>query len=192
MCGSGTLAIEATLMAINKPPGLIRQNFGFMYVKGFDEQKFQEIKNDLERNIKPLKLSDINIIASDRDRRALSAAKENAKLAGVDHLIQFIQCEFDGTPIPDEKGIIIFNPPYGERLGATPELQELYSSIGTFLKHKAAGYFGYVFTANMELTKSIGLKPKSKKQFLNGSLECKLLEFEIFSGTRKDFKSGGP
>ncbi|MFI5136111.1 MAG: class I SAM-dependent RNA methyltransferase, partial [Chitinophagales bacterium] len=183
MCGSGTLAIEAALIASNKTPGLIRENFGFMHMTGFDEKKFLLLKKELaekvDRESKP------QIIASDRDRSALSAAKENAKLAGVDHLIQFMQCEFDETKISEEKGVIIFNPPYGERLGATDELKKLYSDIGNFLKQKAAGYFGYVFTANMELAKNIGLKPKSKKNFLNGALECKLLEFDMYEGSKK-------
>jgi putative N6-adenine-specific DNA methylase len=189
MCGSGTLAIEAALIAINKVPGLIRENFGFMHVKGFEEKNFEVLKKELTDVIKPLTQNEIQIIATDNDRRALNSAKENAKFAGVDHLIQFVQCEFEETTVPEGKGIILFNPPYGERLGATDELKQLYSSIGNFLKHKAAGYFGYLLTANMELAKTIGLKPKSKKNFLNGTLECKLLEFEMFEGSRKDFKT---
>jgi len=192
MCGSGTLAIEAALIATNKPPGLIRENFGFMHVKGFDENNFEVIKKTLTEEIKPLTQKEIQIIATDNDRKALNAAKDNTKLAGVDHLIQFVQCEFEETVVPEGKGIILFNPPYGERLGATDELKQLYASIGNFLKRKAAGYFGYLLTANMELAKNIGLKPKSKKNFLNGSLECKLLEFEMFEGSRKDFKTPKP
>jgi len=183
MCGSGTLAIEAALIASNKPPGLIRENFGFMHVFGFDEKKFQTVKKNLEQKI----IHDVTplIIATDHDRKALNAAKENAALAGVIDLIQFLQCEFNVTKIPEGKGVIIFNPPYGERLGASEELKHLYSDIGNFLKQKAAGYFGYVFTANQQLAKHIGLKPKTKKNFLNGSLECKLLEFEMYEGSRK-------
>jgi putative N6-adenine-specific DNA methylase len=189
MCGSGTLAIEAALMASNKPPGLIRKNFGFMHLNGFDKKKYDEQLAALELNVD--RAPKTEIIASDRDRRALGAAQQNAKLAGVDHLIRFVTCEFDQTPVPEEKGVIIFNPPYGERLGATDELRSLYSSIGNFLKHKTPGYLGYVFTASQELSKYIGLKPKSKRNFLNGSLECRLLEFEIFAGKRKDHKREG-
>lgn len=186
MCGSGTLAIEAALMAINKPPGLIRKNYGFMHVAGFDKIKFNQLISEFESKVDPAIRT--TIIASDRDRRALNAAKENAARAGVEKLIRFVECDFDETPIPEGKGIIMFNPPYGERLGATEELKQLYSSIGNFLKHKTPGYHGYLFTATGELAKCIGLKPKSKKPFLNGSLECKMYEFEMFSGTRKDFK----
>jgi len=197
MCGSGTLAIEAALMAINKPPGLIRTNFGFMHVKGFDSTSFLTLKKEIEE--KTLTQSPATIIATDNDRHALDAAKQNAKIAGVEHLIRFIQCEFEETPMPSppsnfspaaEKplphGIVIFNPPYGERLGVTEELKNTYAAMGNFFKKKCAGYFGYIFTANPELAKSIGLKPTSKKTFLNGTLECRLLEFEIFEGSRKD------
>lgn len=183
MCGSGTLAIEAALMAINKPPGLIRHNYGFMHVKGFDEEKYLQLKKELHSKVQSS--SPAKIIATDQDRKALSAAKENAKLAGVGELIQFINCEFDETPLPQEKGVIIFNPPYGERLGASLDLEKTYTDIGNFLKRKCAGYFGYVFTGSLELAKHIGLKPKAKKDFLNGQLPCKLFEFELYEGSRR-------
>ncbi|HYV91267.1 MAG TPA: class I SAM-dependent RNA methyltransferase [Chitinophagales bacterium] len=201
MCGSGTLAIEAALMAVNKPPGLIRTNFGFMHVKGFDSTSFLTLKKELEEKILPL--SPATILATDNDRHSLDAAKQNARMAGVEHLIRFVQCEFEETPLPSQSsdssegvgnpsnlrrpaGIVIFNPPYGERLGVTDELKNTYAAMGNFLKKKCAGYFGYIFTANPELAKNIGLKPSSKKTFLNGTLECRLLEFEIFEGSRKD------
>ena len=195
MCGSGTLAIEAALIAINKPPGLIRTNFGFMHAKGFDPDFLMSLKKELADKI--LTQSPVTIIATDNDRHALDAAKQNAKVAGVQHLIRFVQCEFEETPVPSplanslkekapSNGIIIFNPPYGERLGVTEELKNTYSAIGNFLKKKCVGYFGYIFTANPELAKNIGLKPSAKKTFLNGILECRLLEFEIFEGRRRD------
>lgn len=187
MCGSGTLAIEAALIAIDKPPGLIRTNFGFMHVKGFDATSFLAIRNELAERI--LLKTDAIIVATDNDRRAIDSAKQNAKTAGVEHLIQFYQCEFEETPVPEGRGIFIVNPPYGERLGASDELKSTYAALGNFLKKKCAGYFGYIFTANQDLVKSVGLKPSAKKDFLNGSLECKLLEYEMFEGNRKDFKT---
>jgi putative N6-adenine-specific DNA methylase len=191
MCGSGTLAIEAALMAVNKPPGLIRANFGFRHWIGFDEEQFAALKKKLRAEVLTAPPAGLQIIASDSDRRALSAARENAKVAGVEKLIDFVQSDFGDTVVPPGRGVILFNPPYGERLGATDELRQLYASIGDFLKKKCAGYFGYVFTANLELAKHIGLKPKSKKNFLNGSLECKLLEFELYEGSRKTPRQPG-
>lgn len=187
MCGSGTLAIEAALMAIDKPPGLIRTNYGFMHVSGFDPTLFLSIKKELTERL--LHQTEAVIIATDNDRHAIEAAKQNSKTAGAEHLIQFMQCEFEETPVPAETGIFIVNPPYGERLGASDELKNTYAALGNFLKKKCAGYFGYIFTANQDLAKSVGLKPSAKKDFLNGSLECKLLEYEIFEGTRKSFKT---
>ncbi len=183
MCGGGTLAIEAALIAIKKPPGLIRKNFGFRHYKFFDEKEFKLLENEVADKAAD-KIS-FTIIATDNDEHTLNAARRNAELAGVSHLIEFSNCNFENTPVPEEKGIVIFNPPYGERLGSVSELEETYKAIGSFLKKNCSGYFGYVLTGNMELAKHIGLKPKSKKTFFNGTLECKLLEYEMYLGTKK-------
>lgn len=188
MCGSGTLAIEAAMLAIRKPPGLIRENFGFMHLLSFDENYYQEVRNAIMQVVISPQESD-TFIATDNDRQTIDAAKQNARLAGVDHLIRFIVCEFGETPVPEKMGIVMFNPPYGERLGTTDELKNLYASLGNFLKKKCPGYFGYIFTANPDLAKSVGLKPSAKKIFFNGSLECRLLEFEMFKGNRNEFKT---
>lgn len=187
MCGSGTLAIEAALMAIYKPPGLIRTNFGFMHVRGFDSTSFLTIQKELAEQI--LLQTEAVIIATDNDRRAIESAKQNSKIAGVENLIQFRQCEFEETPVPEGRGVFMVNPPYGERLGASDELKNTYAALGNFLKKNCAGYFGYIFTANQDLAKCVGLRPSAKKDFLNGSLECKLLEYEMFEGNRKNFKT---
>lgn len=183
MCGSGTLAIEAALMACRKPPGLIRTNFGFMHVKGYDPSVFDALIKTAGHAV--LESIACKIIASDNSLDALNAARSNAALAGVDHLIQFIRSDFESTPMPEEPGVVIFNPPYGERLGSSEHLELTYTSIGDFMKKKCPGYWGYIFTANPELAKKIGLKPKRKIDFYNGQLKCKLLEFELYSGSRK-------
>ncbi|MCY7410431.1 MAG: class I SAM-dependent RNA methyltransferase [Chitinophagales bacterium] len=183
MCGGGTLAIEAALIAIKKPPGLIRKNFGFRHYKFFDENEFKLLEKEVADKAAD-KIS-FTIIATDNDEHTLNAARRNAELAGVSHLIEFSNCNFENTPVPEEKGIVIFNPPYGERLGSVTELEETYKGIGSFLKKNCSGYFGYVLTGNMELANHIGLKPKSKKTFFNGTLECKLLEYEMYLGTKK-------
>ena len=183
MCGSGTLAIEAALIASNKAPGLIRSNFGFMHVCGYVPATYDAILSAAAEKVLPETVC--KIIASDRSLDALDAARSNAQLAGVQHLIQFIKSDFEGTPVPEENGVVMFNPPYGERLGESNQLELLYAQIGDFLKKRCRGYWGYIFTANPELAKKIGLKTKRKIDFYNGQLKCKLLEFELYEGTKK-------
>jgi putative N6-adenine-specific DNA methylase len=183
MCGSGTLAIEAALMACNKAPGLIRDNFSFMHVKGYKDTMYKSIQKEAEEKVAPN--IPCKIIAGDIDHEALRAARTNAEHAGVDHLIEFTKHDFQNTPIPEQAGVVMFNPPYGERLGATDQLEVTYAQIGDFLKKNCRGYWGYVFTANPMLAKKIGLKAKRKIDFYNGQLKCKLLEFELYEGSKK-------
>jgi 23S rRNA G2445 N2-methylase RlmL len=116
MCGSGTLAIEAAYIALNRPPGLMRNNYGFMFIKEFPEEFWQELRKMAKANAR--KILPAKIIATDIDKTAVLAAKQNAQTAGVDHLIEFHTCPYEETPIPEDGGIIILNPPYGERMGA--------------------------------------------------------------------------
>jgi putative N6-adenine-specific DNA methylase len=116
MCGSGTLAIEAALIALNRAPGLLRNNYGFMFIKEFPEEFWQEIRKKTKENAR--KILPAKIIATDIEQTAVVAAKHNAQTAGVDHLIEFNICPYEKTPIPEDGGIIILNPPYGERMGA--------------------------------------------------------------------------
>ncbi|MBA3648898.1 MAG: methyltransferase [Chitinophagales bacterium] len=187
MCGGGTLAIEAALLAVNKPPGLMRTNYGFMHVKNYDLSVFNDVVKDAEEKIK--KNTQVEIIATDRDERALYAARLNAKNAGVEEFIRFIKCDFMTTPVGGNSGVVIFNPPYGERLGAVAKLENTYAEIGDFFKKRCKGYWGYLLTANMDLAKKIGLKAKRKIDFYNGQIKCKFLEFELYEGSRKISKS---
>jgi putative N6-adenine-specific DNA methylase len=116
MCGSGTLAIEAAFIALNRAPGLMRNNYGFMFIKEFPEEFWQELRKKAKANAQ--KKLPARIIATDIDKTAVLAAKQNAQTAGVDHLIEFNTCHYEETPIPEDGGIIILNPPYGERMGA--------------------------------------------------------------------------
>ncbi|MDX1627131.1 MAG: class I SAM-dependent RNA methyltransferase, partial [Fulvivirga sp.] len=152
MCGSGTIAIEAALMATNTPPGFFRHNFGFMHTKLFDRNEWMQIKEAAKERLK--RKIDFKIIANDIDPKALEAARHNAKAAGVDHLIEFQQGDFSEVNLPEnEKGIIFFNPEYGQRLGEEERLKPLYKNIGDFMKKSAHGYMGYVFTGNLQLAK---------------------------------------
>jgi putative N6-adenine-specific DNA methylase len=184
MCGSSTIAIEAALLATDRRPGLYRDNYSFMHIIGFERSMYEAERKKLEEKIKqPIELK---IIATDISEDAINISKINAGAAGVEDLIDFAVCDFEETDIPVEAGgIIFFNPEYGERLGEEKELQETYARIGDFLKKKCKGYTGYIFTGNLELAKKIGLKAKRRIEFYTSKIDCRLLEYELYAGTRR-------
>jgi putative N6-adenine-specific DNA methylase len=188
MCGSGTLAIEAAMLAVNKAPGLLRSNFGFIHIKGFNNDQWEEMRRDAR--LKTLRKTGGKIIATDISQPAIDAALKNAMTAGVNHLIEFKKCDFRETDVPGNGGVVIINPEYGERLGEESELEFVYKEIGDFFKKKCKGYTGYVFTGNLNLAKKIGLKSKRRIEFYNGNIDCRLLEYELYEGTRKVKKEG--
>lgn len=184
MCGSGTLAIEAALIATDARPGLFRSNYAFMHLAGYDEEVYLEERGNLEKKI--IDVPGLRIIATDFDRQAILNARKNAQAAGVDDLIEFAVCDFVQTEVPEGgEGIVYFNPEYGERLGDIRELEQTYARIGDFLKQKCGGYTGYVFTGNFDLAKKIGLKASRRLEFYNSTIDCRLLEYELYSGTRR-------
>jgi putative N6-adenine-specific DNA methylase len=182
MCGSGTLAIEAALMARNIPPGLLRSNYGFMHLKGFDESSWKELLNKAKGRIH--RSFRHKIIATDISPEAVRAAKQNAAAAGVEKAIEFAVCDYSETPVPAGGGVVVLNPEYGERLGKLKELEETYRGIGDFFKKKCPGYRGYIFTGNIELAKKVGLKTKKRIPFFNSNIECRLLEYDLYEGSR--------
>jgi putative N6-adenine-specific DNA methylase len=183
MCGSGTLAIEAVLVGLNRSPGLLRSNFGFMHFKDFNAARWLKLR---EKAMKEVKRSlSGRIIATDRDPAAVEAARKNAATAGVEHLIEFSVCDFADTPVPEGGGVVVMNPEYGERMGDVAMLEGTYKAIGDFFKQKCLGYTGYVFTGNSLLAKKVGLKPKRAWQFFNSGIECRLLEYDLYEGSRK-------
>ena len=187
MCGSGTLAIEAALIATNRRPGLFRTNWAFMHLVDYDESVYTEEDALLEKQI--TEVPDLQIIATDYDMKAIENAKKNAIAAGVANLIKFSVCDFAATPILEEgKGIVFMNPEYGERLGEIDELEITYKRIGDFMKKSCGGYFGYIFTGNLELAKKIGLKAKRRIEFYTSIIDCRLLEYELYEGTRDERK----
>lgn len=188
MCGSGTLAIEAALIAQNRAVGLLRSNFGFIHILGFEPEPWEELRK--EARLLSKKNLDFKIIATDINGDAIQAAQRNAATAGVDHVIEFSCCDFRETPIPEGGGIVLINPEYGERLGEEDELKIIYKEIGDFFKKSCSGYTGYVFTGNLDLGKQVGLKPKRKIEFYNSKIDCRLLEFELYSGTKKVVTEG--
>lgn len=190
MCGSGTLAIEAALIATRRAPGLLRSNFGFLHAKGFDAVAWEVLRREARSARAPRPPT--RIIATDIDDRAVEAAGRNAATAGVDKLIEFDVCDFADTPIPPDQGIIILNPEYGERLGTIGELEKTYARIGDFFKQKCAGHTGYVFTGNPALAKKIGLRASRRLVFFNAKIECRLLKYELYEGTREKLRHVGP
>jgi len=183
MCGSSTIAIEATLIATNRRPGLFRDNYGFMHIKGFDDIFFEKEKAALGEKI--IDLPNLKIIATDISEDAINISKINAGAAGVKNYIEFIRCSFEDTPIPENtNGIVFLNPEYGDRMGEEAELEKTYAAIGDFMKKKCKGYTGYIFTGNLTLAKKIGLKAKRKIEFYTSKIDCRLLEYELYAGTR--------
>jgi len=188
MCGSSTVAIEAALLATNRKPGLYRKNYSFMHVTGFDEKFYQKEVEKLRKQI--IEVPNLKIIASDISRDAIDISKINAEVAGVESLIDFQLCDFELTEILTSPGVVFLNPEYGERLGDVVELEGTYARIGDFLKKKCQGYTGYIFTGNLDLAKKIGLKASRRIEFYSAKLDCRLLEYELYSGTRrKDIKT---
>jgi putative N6-adenine-specific DNA methylase len=187
MCGSGTVAIEAALIATNRKPGLYRSNYAFMHLSGYDEAIFRQALQEIERGVSDI--PGLKIIATDISEDAVSISKVNAGIAGVEEMIDFAVCDFEETPLPEETGVVYFNPEYGDRLGVEAELAVTYKRIGDFLKKKCKGYTGYIFTGNLELGKKIGLKPSRRIEFYTGKIDCRLFEYELYAGTRKTEKT---
>ncbi|HEX7367093.1 MAG TPA: class I SAM-dependent RNA methyltransferase [Pelobium sp.] len=184
MCGSGTLAIEAALIATKRAPGLLRMNYGFMHILGYDEEVFFAERRKLKEQV--VKKIDFRIIATDISDDAVDISVKNAQTAGVDHLIEFYACDFADTEMPEGKGIIMFNPEYGERLGVHSKLETTYKRMGDFMKQSCKGYNGYIFTGNPDLAKKIGLRASKRMEFYNGKLDCRLLEYELYDGSKRE------
>ncbi|MBS1778356.1 MAG: class I SAM-dependent RNA methyltransferase [Bacteroidetes bacterium] len=187
MCGSGTVAIEAALIATNTRPGLFRMNYGFMHIIGYDETVYDREMAILDEQI--TEVPGLKIIATDYSDIAVKNAQKNAIAAGVADMIAFSVCDFAETEVPQgEAGVMFVNPEYGERLGDEKELEETYARIGDFMKQKCKGYHGYVFTGNLELAKKIGLKAKRRIEFYTSTIDCRMLEYELYEGSRKPAK----
>lgn len=181
MCGSGTLAIEAALAALGRAPGLLRQNFGFMHLKGYNEALWTNLLREArQRPDRPAP----RILASDLRAGAVQAARKNAAAAGVEAAIEFSVGDFREVNIPPPPGVIMLNPEYGVRMGDEEKLAPTYRAIGDFFKAKCSGYMGYVFTGNLKLAREVGLRTKRRLTLYSGGIECRLLEFELYAGTR--------
>ena len=180
MCGSGTFSIEAALIAQNIPNGRLR-HFAFEKWKDFDAELWELIKKEAESKIKPFAGK---IFASDIEKRAVEIAIQNARRAGVEDQITFKNSDFLTSALEDEPGVIVLNPPYGERL-QNDDIIGFYQEIGTRLKHFYNGCDAWIISANLEALKFIALKPSRKIKLYNGQLECKLHKYELYRGSKR-------
>jgi putative N6-adenine-specific DNA methylase len=182
MCGSGTLLIEAAMIAMNIPPGIYRSNFAFEKWSDFDNELFDELYNDdsQEREF------EYKIYGSDISAKAIGIATENVKNAGVARCIELKTIPFQQmAAAPANQGVLITNPPYGERIKPS-DLFGLYEMIGERLKHVFMGYTAWVLSYKKECFDKIGLKPSKKIKLKNGSLDCELRKYEMFTGKKYD------
>lgn len=178
MCGTGTIAIEAALKALRVAPGLLRAGFGFQRWPGFDQRLWQRLVDEARAGV--LAELPAPIAGSDISHSAIAMAHENARRAGVGDLISLGRGEVAELSPPPGPGVLIFNPPYGKRLGEEEELKPLYKQIGDVLKQRCKGYTAYLFTGNLELAKSVGLKASRRIVLFNGPIECRLLKYEMY------------
>jgi 23S rRNA (guanine2069-N7)-methyltransferase / 23S rRNA (guanine2445-N2)-methyltransferase len=194
MCGSGTIPIEAAMMAADSAPGLLRDHFGFMTWKKHQPELWQKLLDEAEdREIQGL--NSLPFIAGyDSNAHAVTSAIESAERAGLKAILHFEKREFgDCKPHPrmkDKPGLVILNPPYGVRLGQVEELKPLYSNIGRQFKEYFPDWNASVFTGNESLGKSLGLRASKKTQLFNGAIACTLLNFHINSKSQPGTKTG--
>ena len=180
-CGSGTILIEAALMACNLPPQLERHHFAFKNFKNFDAELWNSIRDAVDTRVRELPceikgwdISDEMVLKSRRNLRGLP----------IGRFIKVMQGDFKDVQGSEEGGMVVTNPPYGERMGE--EIIEMYEEIGTWMKHNMTGYTCWILSSNMEAFKSVGLKPSQKVKVYNGDLECSFRQYEIYSGSKKN------
>ena len=182
MCGSGTIPIEAAMIALDIAPSLYRKKFAFMNWNNFDEDLFDEVIQEAKSKIK--NSLPFPIIGSDKDKYVIEKAKNNAERMGVESYITFEKMRLENQLPPKEAGMLLTNPPYGERLDIHA-IDSLYSMIGDSLKQNYDGYDAYIFSGNLEAVKFVGLKPSMKLKMFNGPIECRLLRYQMYKGTKK-------
>jgi putative N6-adenine-specific DNA methylase len=178
LCGSGTLPIEATWLALRRPPGLTRKRFGFQGWMDYDVRLWTQLRDEARREV--LKRLPAPVLGSDVRKDAIAFATGNARAAGVGHLIRFtVQDVRDFQPVGGPPGTILCNPPYGERIGEEAELQGLYRSLGEVFRTRCAGWRVFVFTGNARLARQIGLPVAEQVPLFNGKIPCRLLRYEV-------------
>lgn len=195
MCGSGTLLIEAALIAQNIAPGIFRKSFAFEKWNNFNAELWEEVYNDDSRE----RVFEHKIYGSDAGFYAVQAALKNIKSAGQSRYIEVRQVrieELHDLPLPADKpapkALVMMNPPYGERLSQDKDVLRLYQAIGSALKHQFTGATAWIISSNEEAMKCLGLKPSEKIHLMNGELDCMFNKYELFQGERKQFVAAHP
>jgi len=183
MCGSATIAIEAALIAANIPPNYNRTNFAFESWADYDQSLFSKILGEAKEHYRE---PSCKIYAQDIQSNAIRAARININAANLRNHIELKQTDFFKAHPPAESGVILMNPPYGERLNVSGDLPSFYNKIGETLKHSYTGWTAWIFSTDSEGFKNVGLKAKVKIPLMNGKLPCKLMGFELFEGKRID------
>ncbi len=176
LCGSGTLCVEAAWLALRRPPGLTRKRFGFMGWMDYDVELWTSLRDEARRQVRSS--LDHPVLGYDVRSDAIRFATGNARAAGIGHLLRFeVRDVRDFRPPPGPPGVLVCNPPYGERLGEEKELKGLYRTIGEVFRERCAGWTLYVFTGNAFLARQVGMKPAQAFDFFNGKIPCRLLRF---------------
>lgn len=180
MCGSGTLVLEAALVASNKAPGLLRRSFGFMRWRGHVPSVWNKLVTEAEEQVikDPKKLPLLS--GFDKDKHAIAIAKANLAKAGLGDFVTFKVQDLSLSEPTSEKGILMTNPPYGERMGEVEKLKSLYRQLGDLLKHRFKGWDAYIFTSSPDLAKAVGLRTARRFVLFNGALECRLLKYNLY------------
>jgi putative N6-adenine-specific DNA methylase len=181
MCGSGTLAIEAAMLATATPPQQKRESFGFFRWPDFNRKLWEQVKKEADVKIQPF---EFQILASDKDPRARNATAINVMSAGLENTVRVEKMAFEKLSPPGESGTLITNPPYDERL-KMEDIAAFYKSIGDRLKQAWAGWDAWLISSNRDALKSVGLRPSKKITLFNGALECSFQKFELYEGTKK-------
>jgi putative N6-adenine-specific DNA methylase len=178
LCGSGTLPLEASLKALKIAPGVFRMQFAFERWPDFDEALWEQLLKEAENS----ELSELKapIVGSDRDSDILNQARINAQQCGLADKVKFTQTELSQVEAPADSGVIICNPPYGERLGDAKELGDFYKLLGDVFKQRFKGWTAFVLTGNKELAKRVGLKASRRIPVYNGAIACTLLKYELY------------
>jgi putative N6-adenine-specific DNA methylase len=187
MCGSGTFAIEAALWANNIPAGYYRNDFNFMRWRNYDEALYNTI---FESSVERIKEDKVEIQAYDIDADMVRKAKSNARNAKVDDVVTCNHGSFFDIQPTRKSGVLILNPPYGERM-PVPDIEKLYKEIGDKLKKDFQGFSAWIIASSPEAINSIGLRASRRIKFFNGSLECRFLKYELYSGSKKASKNKG-
>jgi len=182
MCGSGTLPIEAALIAYNTPPQILRKSFGFMRWKDFDAGLWRQVKKQALAQKTPFTHT---IWASDTESEAIEAIETNLRSLDLIRKVEVRRIDFLKLSPPERPGLLMMNPPYDERLEYS-DINNFYKDIGDQLKQTYSGWEAWIISSNKEALKHIGLRPSRKTTLYNGALECKFHKFEMYKGTKKD------